>query len=229
MFDRAAALAKWRAALSTEARLSTEQIAELEAHVWDTADDIASNQLSEEERLLVATQRLGHPLALRDEYEKVVPWATWRLPIFWAAVGVAWVLGVEAILDSAIPIGAFVALRYDLPLIWLKAWAFVVYVGGPIIAFAAVAAWMRRYSATDPRSGKALITTVIVAILLRIGSVPLGGVMSSAWQGFDARAWSSFQTVWQAAVLVGLLLVAGVAIVAFVRFRDLRNGAISSR
>jgi hypothetical protein len=230
MFDLEGALQKWRIALSAESRLTSEQMDELEVHVRDVIDCVSSDELSDEEKFLVATQRLGHPAHLREEYEKLTPWATWRVPMFWAMVGVACVLGVEAVLDLAVPTGAMVAARLNLPLVWLEGWAFVVCVGGPLVAFASVALWMRRYSAAHLRSEKAVFATVTVAAALRLGSVPLLSFLNStAWRSFDARTGRAFQTVWQAATVVGFCVVAGVAAVVLVRFRELRNRAIRSR
>src|SRR4051812_33516863 len=98
MFDSSRALSAWRAALSAQRSLSSEQLDELEAHLRDTLDH-GCGDLSDEEKFLVAAQRLGRPESLGDEYEKITPWASWRAPIFWATAGVAWVLGVEAILE----------------------------------------------------------------------------------------------------------------------------------
>lgn len=88
---------------------------------------------------------------------------------------------------------------------------------------------MRRYSAAHPRSTKALFATVAVAVALRLGSVPFLNLLNAtAWKGFDAGSWRSFQTTWQAAALVGLLLVASVAGIVLVRFRELHKRRILS-
>jgi hypothetical protein len=226
MFDPKLALKTWRDGMVREGRLSPAQVAELEAHLLDAFEAADQRELSPEERFLIATHRIGRPVELGHEYGKLTPWATWRLPMFWAAVGVAWVLGATAILDTGIPLGALVASRLELPFGWLKAWAFIVYVGGPLVAFAAVGAWMRRFSASDPISAKALFTTVTIAALLRLAATPIqGGLHRAVWRAFDPAAVRSFQTYWQVATAVGVVLVAIVGAVVLVRFRrDLREG-----
>jgi hypothetical protein len=229
MFNQDRAVQKWRTTLSSEGRLTVEQIDELEAHLRDIIDDLETAALTEEETFVVAAHRLGHPAQLGEEYEKITPFNTWRVPLFWATVGAAWTLGVEAILDLAVPLGTLVAARLHLSLGWMKAWAVVVSVGGPIIALASVVAWMRVYSASHPRSAKALFSTVAVAALLRLGSVPVIGPLSAAaWKGFDLRTGRSFQSVWQTALVAGFLIVASVGVVVLVRFREHRNRQIPS-
>ena len=222
MFDAQCALEKWRADLSTNARLTAEQIAELETHVLDAMDGLRAAQLSDEEKFLIATHRLGHPVHLRNEYEKITPWITWRNPIYWATVGVAWVLGVEAVMEMAVPFGGLIASRASLPSASLSAWLFVVYVGAPVITFASVAAWIHRYSSTHPTSTKALQATVASAVLLRLGSMPLLNLLNdTAWKGlaFSKNSWRSFQSLWQVAAEVGLFVVACVAAIVIARFR----------
>jgi hypothetical protein len=228
MFDATRALEKWRGDLAATGEMTGEQIAELEAHLVDIIDDLEGAQLSDEERFVVATHRLGHPTTLRHEFAKLTPWATWRAPVFWATVGVAWVLGVEAILDTAVPLGALVATRHALPMSWLNAWTFVVYVGGPLIAFLSVRAWMRRYSVAHPHSTRALFLTVAAAVAVRLAAMPLGRYVNArAWTSFDRSAWRSFQEAWQASTLAGLLLVAAIGIVVLVRFRDVHARDVS--
>ena len=205
--------------MSAAGMLNEAQLQELEGHLLDTAAHLSAGQLTDEERILVAAHRLGPSAQLGAEFEHVTPWTTWRAPIFWSTVGVAWVLGVEAVLDVGVPLGALVVAFLNLPLAWLRTWAFVVCVGGPAIAFASVAAWMRHYSATNPRSKKALFVTVAVAAMLRGGSVPLlNRLQPVVSRGLPRSEWSSFETTWQAALLVGFLLVSVVGALAMVRF-----------
>lgn len=219
MFDPNRALSQWKEKLASEAKLNAEQVAELESHVLDTAENLG-DRLTDEEKFWIATQRLGHPAELRHEYEKASPWTTWRVPIFWATVGVAWALGIEAILDAAIPLGALVAAQLHWPLLYLETWTFGVYVGGPLVAFASVGAWMRRYSIGDPQTTKALLVTTTLAIALRLASVPLlRNLQDVAWAGFNGRSWRSLQSVWQTSGFIGLMITAAVAALVVAKFR----------
>jgi hypothetical protein len=224
VFDQGIALAAWRRRIMADGPWSGEQVDELEAHLLDAMADLRRHGLSAEEQFLVATHRLGHPATLATEYDKVTPWTSWRKPVFWAAVGVAWCLGVEAILDSAMPLGAIALTRLGLAAAWLGPWAFVVYLGGPLIAFASVTSWFRRYPAGHPDSKRALLVTAAIALLLRLSTFAVGRELhAAAWRGFDADGWRALQHLWQLAALVGLSLTACVAAFVLLRFRERRE------
>jgi hypothetical protein len=219
MFDRENAIANWRASLDIGGELSQSDLLELENHLEEAIETLMAIGLSEEEAFLVAQNRIGKPNLIRAEFAKVHPFATWRAPVFWAAVGVAWTLGVQVILENAIPLGAFVMTRLALPLLWLKVWTFVALVGGPVIALSSVAAWMRRYPSSHPKTGRALFATLATAVLLLFGLAPLLNRLN-LWKGLDAQAWRSLQPVWQTAARCGLALTTCVGSVVVIRLRS---------
>jgi hypothetical protein len=230
MFDRDQAIDRWRVALARTDQLDVDAIAELEIHLIDSMEDLAKTPLTEEERFLVAAHRLGQPAELGPEFERQTPWATWRTPILWATIGVAWTLGVEAIFEMAVPLGVIVGAKLGLTLAWVKAWAALVYVGGPIVTFASVALWMQRYSARHPSSGRAVLATAIIAALIRGLSVPfLSDVLQPAAQALmRARSWWGVYGVVETAALMGFAIVALVGAFAIARLRGRRGAPLLS-
>jgi hypothetical protein len=230
MFDLDHAIGRWRVALAG-AELEVEAIAELEMHLLDSMEDLASTTpLSEEERFLVAAHRLGHPIELGQEFERLTPWATWRTPILWSAISVAWVLGVVAIFEMAVPLGIIAGASLGITLGWVKLWAVLVYVGGPIVTFGSVALWMQRYSAGDPASGRAVLITTFIAALIRGLSVPLLSdvINPIASKLIRARSWYGIYDVWQIAALSGFVIVASVGAFAILRLHRVRGAPLLS-
>jgi cbb3-type cytochrome oxidase subunit 3 len=64
------AINNWRTALSKSGRFSTEQLDELESHLREELDQIQSNELNEEEKLLVAQHRIGSADTLKKAYNR---------------------------------------------------------------------------------------------------------------------------------------------------------------
>ena len=227
-FDRARAVAAWRDAMLANGLLSEEQGRELEDHLLCSLDRFDGAGLTEEERFLVATQRLGQRWQLQDEYTKVVPWVTWKVPVYWSAVAIAWVMGIESILDLAVLTGALLLTRAEFGTTWMKAWTSVVCVGGPAATLWYVATWMKRYSTTHPASRRAVLVTVAVALVCRVGSLPLLGILHAAvWRGLAAHAAGSFRRTWEVSVWAGILLVVGAT--AMVMLRSPERGGLEWR
>jgi hypothetical protein len=227
MFDRDQAIGRWRTALA-RSDLDVDTMAELEVHLTDAMDDLSKTPLTEEERFLVATHRLGQPAELAQEFERLTPWATWRTPILWATIGVAWTLGVEAIFGIAIPLGIIVGAKLGLTLAWAKAWAALVYVGGPLVTFGSVGLWMKRYSSRHPSSGRAVLVTAGIAALIRGFSVPVLGVLyPAAWAVAKARSYEVYGMA-ETCALVGLVIVASVGAFAIARLRGRKGGPLFS-
>jgi hypothetical protein len=85
MSDLNERISVWRASLGQ--RLGPKPAAELEDHLRTIIESLATTGLPEEERLLVASHRLGHPDALSAEFAKNDPFATWRRSLVWMLVG----------------------------------------------------------------------------------------------------------------------------------------------
>jgi len=217
-FDRARALAAWRGGMLADGHLSEEQCRELEDHLLCSLERFDDAPLTEEERFLVATQRLGQPWHLQDEYLKLVPWVTWKVPVFWAAVAIAWVMGIESILDMGVLTGALLIEKAQFGTSLINAWTSLVCVGGPAVALWYVAAWMKRYSTAHPASRRAVLATVAVALVCRVGSLPLLGILHAAvWRGLAAHAAGSFRRAWEVSVWAGILLVVGATAIVILR------------
>jgi hypothetical protein len=75
----------WRVAI--EQRVGPKAANELEDHLRTMIDELATTGLPEEERLLLASHRLGHPDALSAEFAKNDPFAIWRGRLAWMLVG----------------------------------------------------------------------------------------------------------------------------------------------
>lgn len=220
MSDDAEFLARLRSKLAASEEHDAERIAELEIHVQDAADDLDGDSLTREEKLLVSAHRLGIGSALDEEFRKVAPFASWKTAAYWAAGGVGWALGVQTVLEFAVPLGARARAAFDLPVQALVAWIVFVYVAGPIIAFASVGMWMRSRPASHAASRRALFITTLGGFALRIASVPLHWpLVKGAWRGIDDNGWSLIAAVSNPAMMMSVVIVAGAAALAFARFR----------
>ncbi len=67
--------------------MTPQDIAELEAHLWDSIATLRQLGLSEEEAFLVATRRIGHPDELETAYATTSSTGMWPARAFWMAVG----------------------------------------------------------------------------------------------------------------------------------------------
>jgi hypothetical protein len=208
-----------------EGKLTVDEVGELEAHVLDTMDALETTRaLTAEERALVATHRLGHPADLRREFARATPTTTWRVPIYWATVGVTWAIGVQAALEVLAPAGALVAARVQLPFASVGLWAFTVCLGGPLVVFAAVHRWMRAYGCDHPRSLRALHACLAGAVVLRLVSIQLLGKLHTAlYRALDPGAYARFQSTYLVALISGFALSAMFGLVVLTRFRRMAH------
>ena len=87
MFDLKQKIEAWRDEQLKHNALSYADVAELQAHLEFSIDDLAAVGLSEEEAFYVAKHRLGDPHALIDEYGKVNPAPIWRKRFLWLVSG----------------------------------------------------------------------------------------------------------------------------------------------
>ena len=87
MFDRDEALTHWRNRMSTAGEIRNLELAELESHLIDQAEDLQQRGLTEEESFLLAARRLGDASALGAEFMKTSLRATFESPAFWMVAG----------------------------------------------------------------------------------------------------------------------------------------------
>ena len=87
MFDLKQKIEAWRDEQLKHNALSYADVAELQAHLEFSIDDLTAVGLSEEEAFYVAKHRLGDPHALIDEYGKVNPAPIWRKRFLWLVSG----------------------------------------------------------------------------------------------------------------------------------------------
>jgi hypothetical protein len=85
MSDLNEQISSWRVSLAQ--RLGPKPADELEDHLRTIIDSLEPTGLPNEERLLLAAHRLGHPDALSAEFAKVDPFTIWRGRLAWMLVG----------------------------------------------------------------------------------------------------------------------------------------------
>jgi hypothetical protein len=78
-------ISAWRVLM--EQRVGRTATDELEDHLRAIVDSLASSGLPEQERLLLASHRLGHADALAPEFAKNNPLGIWRERMAWMLVG----------------------------------------------------------------------------------------------------------------------------------------------
>jgi hypothetical protein len=79
---------QWRDSLAQGATLRGEELDELEQHLRDSMGELGAGQLTEEERFLIATRRLGTGEVLMSEFTKLNPDRVWRSRLCWMLAGI---------------------------------------------------------------------------------------------------------------------------------------------
>ena len=87
MFDLDAQLDQWKARFTGLEVMSPADVEELEQHVRDSVSALMSVGLTPEEAFLIATQRVGAPAAVGQEYEKLNGRHICSQRLFWMAAG----------------------------------------------------------------------------------------------------------------------------------------------
>lgn len=87
-FDLNERLHQWRSTLKNRSAIREGDIEELESHLIDTMDALSQSGLSPEEAFLVGAHRVGHPLALDDQFGRVKPGAVWKERAQWMVLGI---------------------------------------------------------------------------------------------------------------------------------------------
>ena len=83
-----ALLQHWRRQCEAQETFSASQIEELEAHLRDSAQSLVSAGLTDDEAFLIATQRLGQPTALAQQFQTNGGSAWWTRRLLWMLGGV---------------------------------------------------------------------------------------------------------------------------------------------
>ncbi len=78
---------RWKEGLSKEESLQSDDLAELEQHLRNSAMELRSSGLNEEEAFLIASSRLGNSTVLEREFRKVNGGLVWQRRIFWMLAG----------------------------------------------------------------------------------------------------------------------------------------------
>jgi len=97
MFDLNAEILKWRDNLAKSDSLDDPVLSELESHLRQEVESLASGSLSEEESFWLARRRLGGAGELAGEFAKINKVAIVKNQLFWMAAGVlAYMLAVQS-------------------------------------------------------------------------------------------------------------------------------------
>ena len=119
MHDLSSALSAWRLRFESEHELGREHVDELESHVAESAEELATRGLDAEEAVLIAAHRLGTGDALRAEYAKVHPLDAWSKRVQWMLAGYlgisALVVATRALSDAATAMVDGRLIRTDQP------------------------------------------------------------------------------------------------------------------
>jgi hypothetical protein len=115
-FDLNNSIQRWRDDLSRSPHFRREDLAELEAHLRDSAAALEGRGLTGEEAFLVATRRLGNPAGLEPEFAKINRSEVWLNRALWMLIGIQgwWLLGSLARLgaDAAV-LGGLAGFGYN--------------------------------------------------------------------------------------------------------------------
>ncbi len=195
MHDLEARLDAWRVAMARSDALTTDDIDELEVHLWDSARALMGNGLlTEEEALHLALRRLGEPDAVATEYHKAHPERAWARRWYWMATGfLGFSVVVQGVATFSYAVGALAPDVATIPAL----------LGTGAMGFGALAVGIRRSAGTPGgRLARALdrvsrwairrpITTGLVALtsLAALRSVNVAA-LQDVFDGTGRMAWS---------------------------------------
>jgi len=97
MFDLNEQITKWRTSLAESEKCSKPDIDELETHLREEIEHLASAELSQQEAFVIAKGRLGDTPSLENEFAKVNGGYILRNRLFWMVVGVIAYLMAECL------------------------------------------------------------------------------------------------------------------------------------
>ncbi len=97
MFDLNEEILKWRNSLAQSEPLGGSDVDELESHLREQIECLASLNLSEEESLWIARRRLGSAGDLAGEFAKINKSAILKSRLFWMTAGaLAYILSIQS-------------------------------------------------------------------------------------------------------------------------------------
>lgn len=115
-FDLNQTIQRWRENLGQSPAMNREHLDELESHLRDSIARLEPRGLSAEEAFLIATTRIGKPVALEKEFGKINAPSVWIDRMLWMLIGVqVWGLVsgfISSISSGAISLG-MIGLNFD--------------------------------------------------------------------------------------------------------------------
>ena len=87
VFELEKEIKNWKEALVDDGAINAEERRELESHLRESITALHSKGLNEQEAFFVATNRLGPPSDLQQEFAKNNLAGRWRYRLFWMLVG----------------------------------------------------------------------------------------------------------------------------------------------
>lgn len=97
MFDLNEEILKWRSSLAKSDPLDEPAVDELESHLREEVESLASGNLSEEESFWLARRRLGGAGDLAGEFAKINRSTALKTRLFWMAAGaLAYMLAIQS-------------------------------------------------------------------------------------------------------------------------------------
>lgn len=110
MSDVNVSIRRWRDAMGSQESISADRLNELQDHLESELRNVPAQDLTDEERVLVAARCIGRPKNLEREFYDSDPSYVWRRRVLWMVVGVFVLAKLPAILMSLLTPLAFLAL-----------------------------------------------------------------------------------------------------------------------
>jgi hypothetical protein len=211
-------LRQWRSALKNRPAIRQEDIEELESHLSDTMDVLLKNGLSEEEAFMVGTRRVGHPVALEDQFRCARPAVVWTERAQWMVLGILslWIASSLSKIGSSLTLwlgGRFSGNGFALGWTSLAVQALLI-LGFGWLACGRFTRNVNSVSTAGPSPVRPLAARWI--IYLSVGTIVLGisGIFlqAIAIRETEPRVFGMYLTVtmWGTAVLLkGIVIAAG--------------------
>jgi hypothetical protein len=105
---------RWRAGLADTETMPPTDLDELEAHLRDAIDRLASTGLSPDEAFLVASRRLGTATGLTNEFAKINGHEIWLTRVLWMIGGVLVAMMLSKLSSAIANLGMLAGARLDL-------------------------------------------------------------------------------------------------------------------
>jgi len=99
MFSLNQAITNWRQNFKQFDQFSCDDIDELESHLRDEISVLKSKNLTDEEAFILANHRLGDPMGIKSEYQKVHPNQIWKNRFFWMLTGFVSIVLLKSLVE----------------------------------------------------------------------------------------------------------------------------------